>query len=192
MKYLAINKILGSLLALLFTACASHNNATTPNVNSRPIHSAPIALNPNVKGDKNMNYALPQIAIYKTVKPYTNNVPVTLDDAHSKIVSYPAPTDIYFNGTLAKPTPLKNGYWLDNRGINKNTAFTSYSYEEYSKLAEAPSMQELMEHIIDKNPITEIHFVQKRDGDTDAVVKYYNSVIDHNFVVFRRPPIPQK
>src|SRR5580693_4313855 len=70
-----------------------------------------------------VNYASPSAVIYKTKGDYSKNVPVTLSDDKSKIVSYPAVQDIYYKGALAYPTPLAKGYWLDNRGINVNSAF---------------------------------------------------------------------
>lgn len=111
------------------------------------------------------------VYIYKMKKDYSQNVPVTLNAARTKVVSYPAPTDLKTNGVLAVPTPLDNGFWLDNRGINENVAFLSYTYEEYSQLSEAPTAEELMEHIIDKDPLTEIHYCGRRSEFKDLVAE---------------------
>ncbi len=100
--------------------------------------------------------ALPNVVIYKTTKDYSKNVPVTLSGDKTQIVSYPHPTDLYYNGKLAVPLQLHNGYLLDNRGIEKNVAFLKYTYQEYSKLSEVPSLQELQKSIIDKEPLIEL------------------------------------
>ncbi len=100
--------------------------------------------------------ALPQIVIYKTSKDYSHKVPVILSDDKSQIVSYPHPSDLFFEGKLALPAQLKNGYLLDNRGINLRVAFLKYTYEEYSKLKDVPTLEEMQKSIIDKNPLTEL------------------------------------
>ena len=63
---------------------------------------------------------------------------------------------------LPYPTPLADGYLLDNRGIGRNVAFLSYTYEEYAALPATPSPEELMEKVIDKHPLLEIHFLGNR------------------------------
>jgi hypothetical protein len=122
----------------------------------------------------------PQAIIYKTIKDYTNLVPVIMNSEKTKIVSYPAPTDVFYQGKLAKPTVLKNGYLLDNRGINENVAFLNYTYEEYSKLPEAPSMKDMLSRITERNPLTELINCGLRSQYTDEV-KELNSLIDANF-----------
>jgi hypothetical protein len=97
------------------------------------------------------------LIIYKTKADYSNKVPIIMNDKKDMIVSYPSPKDIYLNGKLALPVKLKHGYYLDNRGISTNSVFTSYTYEEYSKLATAPKLEELMDRIIDKDPFLEIY-----------------------------------
>src|ERR1044071_4992028 len=71
----------------------------------------------------------PPAIVYKTKADYSNYVPVILSEDKSKIVSYPDPKDVQ----SAAPVKLKNGYLLDNRGINKNVAFLRWTYEEYKK-----------------------------------------------------------
>jgi hypothetical protein len=96
----------------------------------------------------------PKVIIYKTTKDYSKLVPVTLSDDKKSIASYPDIKDIYFNGILAYPTPLHDGFLLDNRGISANVAFIRLTYEEYSKLPETPTPGELMKMIIDNQPLT--------------------------------------
>lgn len=97
----------------------------------------------------------PQAIVYKTTRDYYNNIPVIMNEAHTEIISYPSPTDIYFNGELALPTRLADGYLLDNRGIGANVAFLDYTYEEYRELDKTPDSGELVKHIIDKDPLVE-------------------------------------
>jgi hypothetical protein len=100
--------------------------------------------------------ALAPTIVYKMTGNYWQNVPVTLSDDKTQIVSYPHPKDLIVNGKLATPSPLPDGYWLDNRGISPNVAFTSWTYEAYSRLEAPPSVSELFNAIIDKNPIAEM------------------------------------
>lgn len=97
--------------------------------------------------------ALPHVIIYKMKGDYSNLVPVTMNDERTKIVSYPAKSDIRPSG---KPIALADGWYLDRRGISNNTVFTDYTYEEYSALEKTPSIAELMNHIIDKYPILDL------------------------------------
>jgi hypothetical protein len=108
--------------------------------------------------------------IYMTKADYSNHVPVILDDDKKTIVSYPGPGDLKRGDELLVPTRLDNGYLIDNRGISPNVAFTSFTYNEYSKLEEAPSISDLFESIIDADPIVEMYncrsqLAVKRDID---------------------------
>ncbi len=99
----------------------------------------------------------PHAIVYKMKTDYSKYVPVTLSDDKSRIVSYPAPQDVFYEGKLALPTELHHGYWLDNRGIGPNSCFIKITYEEYSKMGQSPSPDELYKLIIDKNPFTEMY-----------------------------------
>ena len=121
----------------------------------------------------------PSTIIYKTRKDYSKNVPVTLSEDKSKIVSYPAPQDLFFKGSLAYPTPLAKGYLLDNRGVSPNTAFLSLTFEQYAKLSVAPTTDDLYKMIIDKDPITAMYNLGSRYKYKDAV-KEIDSLIEHH------------
>ena len=108
------------------------------------------------------SFAMAPLIIYKTSKDYREKVPVSLDESRQKILNYPGRNDIYTDGRLAYPTPLKKGYLLDNRGINGNVAFLDYTYEEYSKLEKTPSATELMGHILDNDPLVEMYHCGSR------------------------------
>ena len=99
----------------------------------------------------------PTAIVYKTKANYTKQVPVMLSDDKLEIISYPHPNDLKTGNDFHYPTLLENGYLLDNKGIDKNVAFLKYTYEEYSKLPEAPPLKTLMEAIINKDPFAEIY-----------------------------------
>lgn len=129
--------------------------------------------------DKPVDYSIgAPTVIYKTKNDYYDKIPVTLSDDKTNIVSYPAPTDIYYDGKLAYPVKLHDGYILDNRGINKNSVFLNITYEEFSKLTEAPPLSKMMKMIIDKAPFTEIYNCGNRYQYKD-VVSDLNKVIDN-------------
>ncbi|MDR2836315.1 MAG: hypothetical protein LBV69_09045 [Bacteroidales bacterium] len=98
----------------------------------------------------------PPTIVYKTKRDYNNLVPITLSEDKTRIVSYPHPNDLKNGDKLRTPTVLNDGYLLDNRGINVNTAFLSISYEVYSKLAEPLPMEDMWKLIIDDDPFVEI------------------------------------
>jgi hypothetical protein len=105
-----------------------------------------------------------------------NRVPVMMNVARTEIESYPAPTDLKSGGTLCLPTRLADGYLLDNKGIGPRVAFLSYTYEEYAALTEVPSMETLLQHIVDKNPLLTWRYYGRRSDYTD-IVKQLNELI---------------
>lgn len=119
---------------------------------------------------------LPTI-VYKTKADYNNLVPVILSDDKGTIVSYPHPSDVITGDTYKVPTQLKGGYLLDNRGIGKNVAFINMTYEAYAKQKTAPSMAELYQLIIDKDPLLEMCNCGNRSALTDPVGQL-NTLID--------------
>ena len=119
----------------------------------------------------------PKVIIYQTSKDYSQLVPVILSDDKMTIDSYPDVKDIYFNGNLALPTSLHNGYLLDNRGISKNVAFLKLTYMEYSKLAKTPTAAQLMEMIIDRAPLISMYNCGNR-SDFKDIVKDLNAKIE--------------
>lgn len=124
--------------------------------------------------------ALPHAMVYKTKKDYSKNVPVTLNEDKTAIVSYPDPVDIFYNGTFAYPTQLENGYLLDNRGIGPNVAFLDYTYQEYSELKKVPEMKILTNRIIDSNPLLELWDCGTRK-QSKVEIEIYNTLIRNKF-----------
>lgn len=95
--------------------------------------------------------ASPAVVIYKTKKDYSRFVAVILSADKSKIISYPAPSDI--SPEMSVPVALADGYWLDKRGIGVHVAFLKMTYEEYAQLSNPPSKEQLWAQIQDKDPI---------------------------------------
>lgn len=114
------------------------------------------------------------LIVYKTTKDYTKNIPITLNDTKDQITSYPAITDITKNCEFKVPTPLDKGFLLDNFGLSANSVYTSYTFEEYAKLEKEPTIQELMNRIIDDQPIIEMYNCGKRsEFETTKEVNYF-------------------
>ena len=121
----------------------------------------------------------PQAIIYKTKADYSKNVPVTLSEDKSRIVSYPAPQDLYTNGTLAYPTPLAKGYLLDNRGVGPHTAFLNMTYEQYAALPNAPNTDDMYKMILEKDPFERIYSLGPRRKFKN-IVEEANELIEHH------------
>jgi len=119
------------------------------------------------------------VVIYKTQKDYSDLVPITLSDNGKNIISYPDPKDLVSDGGFQKPTKLKDGYLLDNRGVSRNTAFINLSYEVYSKLKEAPTLAELNEMIVDRDPFIALYNCGSRNQYQD-MVQELNKLIKQN------------
>lgn len=152
----------------------SGNTSSTTTIHANPGATTRSVSDQTLASSANV---MPHVTIYKTKNDYSNNVPVILDETGTKIVSYPDPKDINEN---SKPTELSNGYLLDNRGIGQNVAFTSYTYDEYSKLSSAPSTTELMNSIIDSNPLTSIVDCGSRTDYSENLVSEVNNYIKKN------------
>ena len=128
------------------------------------------ALNSVPSVDNKMVAAHRPTVIYKTKGDYYYNVPITLTADKEKIVSYPAPTDTKVDGELALPTKLAKEYLLDNRGIGVNSAFTKYTYSEYSALTNLPSLDDFKRSVIDNNPFSEI-WISKESLSVEEINK---------------------
>ena len=123
----------------------------------------------------------PIVYVYKTKADYLHQVPVLMDEGRTRILAYPAPSDLKTGDVLCLPTPLEDGYLLDNRGIGLNVAFLAYTYEEYSKFTEPPSMKELMANIVERYPLLEIHECGRR-ADYKDIVSELNEKISEGFL----------
>jgi hypothetical protein len=120
----------------------------------------------------------PPLIIYKTKGDYYFNVPVLLNQDKTAVVSYPDPKDLVRRGEYAYPDRLRDDYLLDNRGIDENVAFLKLTYEEYSKLSVAPNKDELMEMIVDADPLTDLYHCGNRSMVEDPQT-YLNARIEN-------------
>lgn len=115
--------------------------------------------------------------VYKTTKDFSDFVPVIMNAERTKIVSYPAPTDLSIS---SKPIALKNGYLLDNRGITENVVFLNYSYEAYMSMKVAPTLTDMQKNIKDKYPLKELIYCGSRYQYKDEVNEL-NRLIQNGF-----------
>lgn len=140
----------------------------------------------SMKSDQSVFSTGPKVIIYQTSKDYSKLVPIILSEDKKSVESYPDIKDIYFNGILAYPTQLHKGYWLDNRGISVNVAFINLSYEAYSKLPKTPEPEELMNMIVDAQPLVQMFSCGPRSSYPD-IEKELNIKIDNNdFSTFKK------
>lgn len=121
----------------------------------------------------------PHAIVYKTRSDLNSNVPITLTADGRDIVSYPHPSDLSVDGKLMVPTPLRKGYLLDNRGINEYVAFLKLTYSEYAQLESAPSLAEMKELIIAREPLVEICDCGLRSAFTDIEAQL-NQLIEND------------
>jgi len=119
----------------------------------------------------------PPAIVYKTKKDYYKHVPVTLSEDKSKIIAFPAQSDLKVNGKYTYPTRLSSGYLLDNRGVGKNTAFLRFTYDDYYTMDNIPTPERLMNYIIDDDPFTELYDCGRK-SDYDNPVEMLNRKIE--------------
>lgn len=75
---------------------------------------------------------------------YSNNVAITLNNDGS-LAYFPDPSDIT---SASRPIDLGNGWWLNRQGIGPNSVFTRYTFDEYEKLPNVPTLEELKASVI--------------------------------------------
>lgn len=102
---------------------------------------------------------------------YARKLFVVLSDDKSRVISYPAPTDLYTNGKISIPTKLTSKYYLDNRGVDKNSVVLNIELEDYAKREKAFSLGEMYSLILDKNPFLELYHCGNR-------LRFKNELID--------------
>lgn len=151
------------LSLLIISGCGVHKNSTLSEVKTLESPSLNSGLNAST-------------LIYKTRADYFDRVPVLMNVEKDRILSYPDPKDLI----NALPTRLKNGYLLDNRGIGANVAFLTYTYATYSALSKAPALNQLMDSLLDRNPLTELWDCGSRSLFKKEVDEL-NALIDKGF-----------
>ncbi len=99
----------------------------------------------------------PKPTAFRMSGDYADNVAVTLD-AQGNLTYFPDPRDITAD---SKPVPLGDGWWLNRQGLSGNSVFTRYTFEEYSKLKQVPSIKELKASIIPGAKVTQIRVLSE-------------------------------
>lgn len=126
----------------------------------------------NLPASGHPSMSLPKARIYRMTGPYGDNVPITLG-ADGQVISYPAPTDI---SNAQRPLPLRDGWWLDRRGVGEGSVFIRYTYSEYAALREAPSLEELKKAIIPGARVVDVTqlpiTLEQALADTAAISRY--------------------
>jgi hypothetical protein len=158
------------IVAAVFSACNNQNKTTTNAGHSGVAVGA----------------TGPDVIIYRTKADYHKLVPVTLNEEKTRIVSFPAPKDLYFKGKPALPTILADGFLLDNRGINENVAFLNISYEDYMALDKTPSQEALMNMLIDADPLSVMYSCGKRSMYKDEVRELNAIITSNDFSAFKK------
>ncbi len=134
-----MNKLVTIVLTIMLCSCGTSTKLPIPDFDSGP-----------------------DVIVYKTKADYFYFVPVSLSADGKTILSYPHPSDVFINGELGLPTKLKKGYLLDNRGIGPRVAFTKYTYIDYAALTLPPTPEELLESILDADPLEEMYNCGKK------------------------------
>lgn len=106
----------------------------------------------------------PQVVVYKTISDFSNYVPVIMNPEKNKIISYPAPADLVKDGLIIRPVQLKQGYLLDQRGINENVAYLNITLDDYTQSTRLPSPEYMLTMILEKNPLAELWYCGKESN----------------------------
>jgi len=112
--------------------------------------------------------------IYQMKADYSNLVPVGLNTEKTKIISYPAPKDLFnMKGELRFPLPLEKGFYLDEIGVGVNSAFISITIEEYAHMLQTLPSDSLFKLIVDKDPFKKMYNLGNRKQyiDNNDLVK---------------------
>ena len=128
----------------------------------------------------------PHVIIYKTRENYFMHVPVVLSEDKKSLVSYPAPGDVFYNGDLAYPVKLEDGFLLDRRGITPQSGFLSWTYYEYSRFEKTPSPPELLMKMLDDDPFTLIYDCGRPTQYKDMVNELNEKIKAGEFVDFKQ------
>jgi hypothetical protein len=126
---------------------------------------------PLTQSQNTINVTGPQVVIYKTKDNYFMHVPVNL--SADKL-------------SLTYPVKLENGYLLDRRGINEGCAFLKLTYYEYSRLDHTPTQEELMNLILDPDPLTELYYCGRKNDFKDLESELNQAILSGNLDKFKR------
>lgn len=138
--------------------------------------------------DNNILKATAPVVVYKTIRDFSDYVPVIMNREKTAIVSYPDRMDIFSDSSQNKPISLNNGYLLDNRGINENAAFLKLTYEAYRNLDKTPTLDELLGMIQEKHPLAALYYCGNRNEYKDLIPEL-NALIEKDFPGCRKADI---
>jgi len=159
-----------SILSLLISGAVffSCSKSTVPASESPSSHSTAVTV------------PSPPCIVYKTRADYSKYVPVILSQDKSFITSFPGVLDVVRDGKFTYPTPLADGYLLDNRGIGPDVAFLNITYEQYNRNDEVPLASDLFQRILDKDPVLEMYQCGNRGDYTDPEKELNNLIRSGN------------
>lgn len=138
--------------------------------------SQPSSTSSPMEPTSGLTSVLPPCIIYKTKGDYSGFVPVLLSDDRSRIVMYPDVIDIQKQGDGVFPTPLEDGFYLDNRGIGPNVAFLDITYKQFMAFPSTPSAGDLFDRILDADPLVVMYQCGTR-SEMETMVEKLNGVI---------------
>lgn len=166
-----MKKILAGILAVT-TICGCSKKTVdgdTGKTDIATVEASAVAL--GYKSSKPMN-AVPKATAFRMSGDYSDNVAITMNG--DNIVYYPAPSDITEN---SKPISLGDGWWLNRQGIAQNSVFTKYTFEEYAKLKQVPSVEELKASIIPGAHVTQIHVLPYSINDAPSKLHEIRNIL---------------
>lgn len=117
--------------------------------------------------------------IYRVKPEYFDKVPIQLNQDKTEILSYRAPSDVKPEGG-SLPTPLENGYFLDNIGINVKTSYLLITLYAYSMLEKAPSKEEMLKMVMKGDPFIEIYNTNIPKVNSPEFIDKLNKLIRDN------------
>ena len=117
------------------------------------------------------------VIVYKTKANYSDLVPIRISEDKTTILSYPDPSDLKSGENYLTPIRLKKGYWLDQKGVDKHSAFLSINYKAYSGLSSAPDLQKLKDSILETDPFLEMYYCGKSTEYKDLVAELNEKIV---------------
>lgn len=97
------------------------------------------------------------VMVYRTTGDFYDKVPVGLDAERQRIVSYPAPGDLWQAGNPKLPVRLAKGYLMDRQGVGANAAFLGIDYATYGAKEHAPSLATMEAALLERAPFAELY-----------------------------------
>ncbi|MEZ3551553.1 MAG: hypothetical protein K1W02_12670 [Muribaculaceae bacterium] len=160
-------------IAALCMGCSHKNVASGTSGSASSSDSASLATSQVVVGynktpaKSSPSKALPKATAFRMNGDYADNVAVSVG-SDGRLTYFPDPSDISAD---SRPVDLGDGWWLNRQGIGKNSVFTTYTFEEYSRLKQVPSVKELKESIIPGSKVEKIVALPYRVGEASSHIQ---------------------